>query len=56
MGTYNFVVPGTICGDVGRAVYDVAPYLLWGNSEADPTSWVDRLLMSFPKSGEEKEK
>jgi|BioPla2DNA2_1021312.scaffolds.fasta_scaffold406520_1 hypothetical protein len=56
MGTYNFVVPGTIRGDIGHGVYDVAPYLLWGNSEADPTTVWGRVKMSLPKSGEEKEK
>lgn len=58
MGTYNYVVPGTICGDVGHAVFDVLPYMLWGNSAADPTTVWDRydMMTSNPEEEEEEKK
>jgi|BioPla2DNA2_1021312.scaffolds.fasta_scaffold126637_1 hypothetical protein len=56
MGTYNYVVPGTIYGDVGHAVFDVLPYMLWGNSAADPTTVWDRYDMMTSNPEEEEEK
>ncbi len=42
MGTYNFANPSGILGCIEHAILDVAPYLIWGNSEKDPTDIFER--------------
>ena len=38
-GTYNYYSPDNW---FGHSLFDILPYLLWGNSEDDPTGWLDR--------------
>ena len=43
-GTYNFVDPKGIKGKLGHAVKDVIPYIIYGNSENDPSTPSERLM------------
>lgn len=50
VGTYN-IVPHTESG-LGHFSYDILPWIVWGNSEDDPTSSFDRIKLAiglYPK-------
>ncbi len=47
MATYNYVSPVSIMGIVGHAIFDVAPYYIWGNSLDDPTTFLERIFASY---------
>jgi hypothetical protein len=48
IGTYNFVPYNTgIIGAIGHGIVDVVPYLIWGNSVYDQTSFSERISMIF---------
>lgn len=40
-GTYNVVDPNK--SEVGHGILDVAPWIIWGNTEGDDTTMVDRI-------------
>ena len=49
IGTYNVFSSGgnAIERYLGHGIWDVLPYMLWGNSPEDNTTIVDRIVMIF---------
>lgn len=45
VGTYNFFDPKK--NPLGHAVFDVAPYMLWGNSADDSTTKISRIIETY---------
>ena len=43
IGAYNFIPTSDDC--FGHTLLDVLPYLLWGNSESDPTTFEERFRL-----------
>lgn len=45
VGTYNFFDPKK--HPLGHAIFDVVPYILWGNSQNDSTSKISRIVKTY---------
>ena len=46
IGTYNYCIAnGDIISDTGHTIFDVIPWILYGNSLEDGSSILDRLIM-----------
>ncbi len=47
IGTYNYVDHRVSV--IGHLVFDVVPYIFWGNTPSDPTSFWERLMIPLKK-------
>lgn len=47
MGTFNFFDPDRF--PIAHIIFDVFPYILWGNSKTDPTTIYERLAQKSNK-------
>jgi len=47
VGTYNYIPSGNVFESVGHFFVDILPWIIWGNSEKDPTLPGDRFASMF---------